>query len=603
MSRTEVSGLPRVPWRDLGRSYVRFLVLQWRANRGLTALRIFLQLLSATMQPLQIFFFGLLVAAITTGNAESVYSIVIGSAITYGLQKLADNLLQSKLADWGERSVTLAAHEAVYAHLAKIAPERLLAPDIRRDLDYVREDLWRIHSLPAYTEQLLRSIIQLVGAISLATTAPWWVMALVFGVAVFQMLDASFEAKNDLWASSWNSLDGRRIEYTKYVFMMGEDFRELRLLDAAPRLLARYREAAGRVLERFKKTGLSSAMARFILAFAQGVAYAVIIFLFAPQAFKNPALLGTLYVSLNLFGLVGEGLGGMTTAIARLAANAGILARVDHVFRIPVESNEGSQIPREKLVIEFKNVGYHYPGTQRFALRNLSLTLRENEHVAIVGENGAGKSTFLRLLAALDKPSEGEILLNGRPLDAYKPTEWRRAFHLLMQSGKLYQDFVEDNLLFGEPDARWAKYGLSVNRALKISGADAVVRELKDGLNTFIGDWVAPPGIEPRSVSGGQAQRLLIARTLVHGGRLIALDEPTSAMDALAETAFFEQLHENLKGKGIIYISHRFSTVRRANRIIVFENGTMMEDGSHEELLAKGGTYAKLYEEQAKWYN
>jgi ATP-binding cassette subfamily B protein len=499
--------------------------------------------------------------------------------------------------------VTLAAHEAVYAHLAKIAPERLLAPDIRRDLDYVREDLWRIHSLPAYTEQLLRSIIQLIGAISLATTAPWWVMALVFGVAVFQMLDASFEAKNDLWASSWNSLDVRRIEYTKYVFMMGEDFRELRLLDAAPRLLARYREAAGRVLERFKKTGLSSAMARFILAFAQGVAYAVIIFLFAPQAFKNPALLGTLYVSLNLFGLVGEGLGGMTTAIARLAANAGILARVDHVFRIPVESNEGSQIPREKLVIEFKNVGYHYPGTQRFALRNLSLTLRENEHVAIVGENGAGKSTFLRLLAALDKPSEGEILLNGRPLDAYKPTEWRRAFHLLMQSGKLYQDFVEDNLLFGEPDARWAKHGLSVNRALKISGADAVVRELKDGMKTFIGDWVAPPGIEPRSVSGGQAQRLLIARTLVHGGRLIALDEPTSAMDALAETAFFEQLHENLKGKGIIYISHRFSTVRRANRIIVFENGTMMEDGSHEELLAKGGTYAKLYEEQAKWYN
>ena len=595
--------MPSVPFRDLVRAYVRFLILQWRANRGLTGLRVFLQLLSATMQPLQIFFFGLLVVAITSGNTERAYAIVIGSAISYGLQKLADNLLQSKLADWGERSVTLAAHEAVYTHLAKIAPERLLEPDIRRDLDYVREDLWRIHSLPAYTEQLLRSIIQLIGAVSLATTAPWWVMALVFGVAVFQMLDASFEAKNDLWASSWNSLDGRRIEYTKFVFMMGEDFREISLLGAAPRLLDRYREAAGRVLERFKKTGLSSATARFILAFAQGVAYAVILFVFAPQAFRNPALLGTLYVSLNLFGLVGESLGGMTTAIARLSANAGILARVDHVFRIPEETSRGHQIPREPLVIEFKNVGYHYPGTERYALRNISLTLHENEHVAIVGENGAGKSTFLRLLASLDKPSEGEILLNGKPLDSYKPAEWRRAFHLLMQGGKLYQDFIQDNLLFGEPDARWAKYAQPVGQALKISGADAVVRELKDGLNTFIGDWVAPPGIEPRNVSGGQAQRLLIARTLVHGGRLIAFDEPTSAMDALAETAFFEQLHNGLKGKGIIYISHRFSTVRRANRIIVFENGTMMEDGSHETLLAKGGTYAKLYEEQAKWYN
>ncbi len=603
MTKLDAVGRPAIPWRDLLRAYVRFLVLQWRANRGLTSLRIFLQLLSATMQSLQIFFFGMLVASVTSGSTDRAYTFVIGTAISYGLQKFADNILQSKIADWGERSVTLAAHDAVYLHLAKIAPERLLEPDIRRDLDYVREEMWRINSLPAYTEQLFRSIIQLIGAMSLATTAPWWVMALVFGVAIFQGLDASFEAKNDMWAASWNSLDGRRIEYTRYVFMMGEDFRELRLLGAAPRLLERFREASGRVLARYKKTGLSSAMARFVLAFAQGVAYAVILFIFAPQAFRNPALLGSLYVSLNLFGLVGEGLGGMTTSIARLTANAGILARVDHVFRIPEETDQGFQIPRSPLVVEFRNVGYHYPGTERFALRNLSLTLRENEHVAIVGENGAGKSTFLRLLATLDRPSEGEIFLNGKPLDSYKPSEWRRAFHLLMQGGKLYQDFIQDNLLFGEPDARWAKHAIPVGRALKISGADAVVRELKDGMNTFIGDWVAPPGIEPHNVSGGQTQRLLISRTLVHGGRLIAFDEPTSAMDALAETAFFEKLHTSMKGKGIIYISHRFSTVRRASRILVFANGSMVEDGSHEELLKKGGEYANLYNEQAKWYN
>lgn len=595
--------MPTVPWRDLVRSYARFLVLQWRANKGLTALRIFLQLVSATMQPLQIFFFGKLVATITAGDQERVFFFVFGSAATYGLQKLADNLLQSQLADWGERSVTIAAQDAVFSHLAEIAPERLLKPDIRRDLDFVREDMWRINSLPTYTEQFLRSVIQLVGAVSLATTAPWWVMLLVIGVAVFQALDASFEAKNDLWASSWNSLDGRRIEYTKYVFMMGEDFRELRLLDAAPRFLERFREASGRVLGRFKKTGVRSATARFILAFAQGVAYATIIFLFAPQAYRNPALLGTLYVSLNLFGLVGEGLGGLSTSVARLIANAGILARIDHVFRIPKEPDTGLTMPRKPLVIEFRDVGYHYPGTERYALRHLTLTIAEHEHIAIVGENGAGKSTFMRLLAGLDRPSEGEILLNGKPLESYKPSEWRRAFHLLMQNGKLYQDFVKDNLLFGQPDARWARYALPVQRSLKISGADAVVRELKSGLDTFIGDWVAPPGIEPRNVSGGQAQRLLITRSLVHGGRILAFDEPTSAMDALAETAFFESLHDAMQGKGIVYISHRFSTVRRANRILVFENGAMIEDGSHENLLARSGTYARLYEEQAKWYS
>lgn len=499
--------------------------------------------------------------------------------------------------------MTIAAQDAVFTHLSNIPPERLLKPDIRRDLDFVREDMWRINNLPMYTEQFLRSSIQLIGAIGLATTAPWWVMIAVIVVAVFQALNASFEAKNDLWASSWNSLDGRRIEYTKYVFMMGEDFRELRLLDAAPRFLARFRDASQRVLDRFKKTGVRSATARFILAFVQAVAYATIIFIFMPQVIDEPALLGTLYVSLNLFGLVGEGLGGLSTSIARLASNAGILARIDHVFQIPKESDSGYSMPRKTLVIEFRDVGYHYPGTDQYALRHLNVLIHEHEHIAIVGENGAGKSTFMRLLAALDKPTEGEILLNGKPLEAYKPSEWRRAFHLLMQNGKLYQDFVKDNLLFGQPAAGWAKHALSVQRSLQISGAQAVVRELKGGLHAFIGDWVAPPGIEPRNVSGGQAQRLLISRSLIHGGRILAFDEPTSAMDALAETAFFERLHEAMEDKGIIYISHRFSTVRRANRILVFENGGMIEDGSHEVLLAKGGTYAKLYEEQAKWYS
>ncbi|MCC6563491.1 ATP-binding cassette domain-containing protein, partial [Candidatus Uhrbacteria bacterium] len=122
-------------------------------------------------------------------------------------------------------------------------------------------------------------------------------------------------------------------------------------------------------------------------------------------------------------------------------------------------------------------------------------------------------------------------------------------------------------------------------------------------LNAFIGDWVAPPGVVPAKVSGGQTQRLVIARTLIRGGRFIAFDEPTSAMDALAETAFFERLHESMGGKSIIYISHRFSTVRRASRILVFEKGKLSEDGSHEVLLAKNGKYAHLYQEQAKWYS
>ncbi len=602
MPRSDVAGLAPVPWKNLLRSYGRFLLLLWRSNHSLTALRIFLQILSATMQPLQIFFFALLVRAITTGDADSAIPLVIGTAVTYGLQKLADNLIQSQLADWGERSVTIAAQDVVFEHLTRMAPEKLLEPEICRDLDFVREDLWRVNSLPTHSETLLRSIIQLIGAITLATTTPFWVFGLVIFVAVFQALNARFESNNDLWQATWNSIDGRRLEYTKYVFMMGEEFREIRLLGAAPQFLTRYRESAARILARFKKTGIRSASSRSILAFVQAVAYAIIVFVFVPQALEHPALLATVYVSLNLFSLVGESLSGISTSFARLKSSLGILSRVDHLLQVPLERDRGRHIPREPLSIEFKNVSYRYRGSDRYALKGLSITLNEQEHVAVVGQNGAGKSTFLRLLSGLDKPTEGEILVNGKSLESYRPAEWRRAFHLLLQNGKLYQDFVQDNLLFGSPDARWDQYAHSLSKSLKIAGADAVVRELKSGLNTFIGDWVAPPDITPQNVSGGQQQRLLIARTLIHGGRIIAFDEPTSAMDSMAETAFFEKLNASMKGRGIIYISHRFSTVRRANRILVFENGALQEDGTHESLLEKNGRYAELYAEQAKWY-
>jgi ATP-binding cassette subfamily B protein len=192
--------------------------------------------------------------------------------------------------------------------------------------------------------------------------------------------------------------------------------------------------------------------------------------------------------------------------------------------------------------------------------------------------------------------------LNGQPLERYLKKEWRQAFHLLLQGAQLYQDFARDNLLYGEPPRRWKATASSFEHATKIAGADALLRELPSGEKTFLGDWAAPPGVTPHKVSGGQIQRLLIARSLIHGGRFLGFDEPTSAMDAVAETSFFERLHAGLRHKGLIFISHRFSTVRRASRLLVFHEGRLMQDGTHESLLRAKGPYATLYREQAKWY-
>lgn len=596
-------GLRTIGTRERLAAYRSFLVLMWRANPRLAAFRFFLLIASSILQPLQVYVFALLITAIGAGELERA-PLLIGLVIgTFVGSRVAQDIFQSYLEAWYSRAVSLRAYDELFSHLARIAPERLVDPEIRRDLDFAREDMWRINNLPHATEKFIRSAIQVLGAVSLGFLAPLWVLVLLLIISVLQAWNSQRESKRDLWTSTWNSYDGRRIEYTRYLFMLGEDFRELRLLEAANRILTNFRSAARSVLARFRTSGIRSATSRGFLALLQGASFAVIILVFAPPAFRDPSQLALLYVAINLFTLLGDGLNGMASSFGTLSADLAILARVRHLLTFPTESNEGLSMPKEPIVIEFRDVSYRYRGGERDALSKVNLTITEGEHLAVVGENGAGKSTFLRLLAGLDEPTSGMILINGKPLQTYKKADWRRTFHLMLQDSKLFQDYLRENLLYGQGSGKWKNAGLSLNKGLQVAGADAVVREVPNGLGAFIGDWAAPPGVVPAKVSGGQTQRLIIARTLIRGGRIIAFDEPTSAMDALAETAFFARLHESMSGKSIIYISHRFSTVRRASRILVFEKGKLSEDGSHETLLARNGKYAHLYREQAKWYS
>jgi ATP-binding cassette subfamily B protein len=340
---------------------------------------------------------------------------------------------------------------------------------------------------------------------------------------------------------------------------------------------------------------------RTFLAFLHVGAYAVVIVVLGRAAFAGPTALAALYVALNLFGLMGDALNGISGSVTALWADMEIMAYMNKLLGFAPERLTGHDVPHGQLTITFDRVSYRYPNAKKDAVSNLSFTLKEGEHLGVVGENGAGKSTFLRLLSGLVQPTKGRILLNGKLLIAYKPQAWREAFHLMLQDAKIYQDFVRDNLMYGAPDGKPA-YGLPLPQSVNIAGADVVIDALPQKYRTFLGDWAAPPSITPHQVSGGQRQRLVIARTLIHGARIFGFDEPTSAMDANAEMRFFERLLETSGKRGLILISHRFSTVRRADRIIVFHEGRLTEQGSHEELLAQNGKYAELYREQARWY-
>jgi len=249
-----------------------------------------------------------------------------------------------------------------------------------------------------------------------------------------------------------------------------------------------------------------------------------------------------------------------------------------------------------KTGIQFDNVGFKYPGTEIWAVRHISFLLNAGEKLALVGENGAGKTTLVKLLARMYDPTEGRILIDGIDIKRFKIESYRKMI------GVIFQDYVRFNFTAGENVAvgqiEDAENEPQIHIAAEKSLADTVIRKLPAGYDQMLGKRFA----EGVDLSGGEWQKIALARAYMRDAQIVILDEPTAALDARAEYEVFKRFSELTSGKSAVIISHRFSTVRMADRILVLRNGEMLELGTHEELLEKKGLYAELFHLQAQGY-
>ena len=261
-----------------------------------------------------------------------------------------------------------------------------------------------------------------------------------------------------------------------------------------------------------------------------------------------------------------------------------------------MKNNSGNLIPEfdENSTIEFRNVSFKYSGSERYALENCNITIHGNEKLCIVGENGAGKSTFIKLLVRLYSPSEGAIYLNGRNINEYDVLAYQRMFSTVFQDYTEYPMTVAQNIAFDDT--------YNINKLKKVCsecGIEDLIEKLPHKYDTYIGKEIFTDGFNP---SGGESQRIAIARALYSERDIYILDEPTAALDPMAEYEIYTQFHNMIKNKCAVLITHRLSAVQLADKVAVFADGQIAEYGTHKELYNKNGIYTEMFDKQSQFY-
>lgn len=256
-----------------------------------------------------------------------------------------------------------------------------------------------------------------------------------------------------------------------------------------------------------------------------------------------------------------------------------------------------TEINLDKFEFRFENVSFKYPGHDNYVLKNVNLTIKNGAKLAVVGVNGAGKTTFIKLMMKLYEPSEGRILLNDVDIKEYNREEYFKLFSPVFQNVECFAMPIYQNISFAEVDKTDMN---KINEVLEQSGLSEKINSYEKGIHTNLLKIFDKEGID---LSGGEKQRLAMARALYKDGKVIILDEPTAALDALAEDRMYREFENMIHGKTAVFISHRLGSTRFCDKIAMFEDGIIVEEGTHEELMAKNGKYAYMFGIQSQYYD
>ena len=458
----------------------------------------------------------------------------------------------------------------------------------------------------AQTFELVQTVITLFSMILLLVQLAWWLAVVALIVPIPSFIASSRYGWIGYVRMRRESPDRRKMYYFNRLITDDDYNKEIKLFNLGSFFIARYRQLADKFYEESKHILVRRNMTNFFWSTLSLVANAGIYIYVALQAVMGRITLGGLTLYTQTAMQVGQSFQALLDGLSNTYENNLFVSTLfefleyEPLITSPEQPRSFERSPEGKgLEIEFRNVSFTYPDKDpetEATLKNVSFTIQAGEAIALVGRNGAGKTTIVKLLTRLYDPDEGEILIGGRNIKEYDLKSLREEIGVIFQDYVAYYLSARENIGVGRVND--IENLDLVNSAAKKSGASEVIEGLPDGYETMLGRWWK----DATQLSGGQWQKLALARAFIREARILILDEPTSSLDARAEYEVFAKFRELTKGKTAIFISHRFSTVRLADRIFVLENGAIVEDGSHKELMMVDGRYAELFNLQAEAY-
>ncbi|GCF09687.1 ABC transporter ATP-binding protein [Dictyobacter arantiisoli] len=448
-----------------------------------------------------------------------------------------------------------------------------------------------------------RTLITLVSMLILLLQLAWWLMLVAFIIPIPSFIASSRYGWRRYRRMRAEAPERRKMWYLTHVLTVDDYNKEVKLFNLGDFFIARYVSLMETFYDENKKLIIPRNLSNFAWSAITVIANSSIYLYVALQAVLGRIKLGGLVKYTQASIQAGTSFQSVLDGISTIYENT---LYVNTLFEFmeyqpiivspPQPATLTFPVDVQGLDIEFRDVSFTYPGKTEAALSHINFVVKAGESVALVGRNGAGKTTLVKLLTRLYDPDEGEILIGGHSIRDYNLEDLRQ--HV----GVIFQDFVRYHLTASENIGigRLAEIENRdfIEQSAQKSGADAVIEKLDNGYDTMLGRWFK----EGAQLSGGEWQKVALARAFMRDARILILDEPTSALDPQSEYDVFTRFRQLTTGKTAIFISHRFSTVRLADRIIVIEHGRMLEIGSHQELIALDGRYAELFNLQAEAY-